>query len=848
MHMNKYTGALYGRTQNKNQDKVSQSDAYLWKQRLIAKEKKRAMLLRYWVEGSTACTVPGAFTDVHADGAIASRAVISSSAVIRPALRHVSERIRGADDAGALRLFIPVMRMIGGVLKRLFAANAASGGGKNSGSGGSVEEKSVDAVKSACVKFLEIVVLSFSTRSQSGAGGRRKQNVSMEDFALEDLPMGHPVITRQALEEIGEDAFTVLRGLAMMGGQVKVDSGVISDVRMSLGLDSSGMGSTPSLQIVGILRPAALSYLEIESTMIGQRVSKGNPFPIIDRSDIETDFLLNQKSYALTINAVSMLATNRPTFFGDSASCLARRALDPPTVENSSLSKAATMTVCSHLRASCLTLLRNALSVTSGSFDILQKALSSDECGMKIQAEKALRMAKQAASLKTAGRKARNEAAIFYEWEGEGAAGVAGGALVETVGSKRKRAGQDKLEQMRAAKAARGLGNGIQLPKSMADACELILLNLGNLPSSRAVASVGDKKKSKSLSEQKRRRPFTFDYFVDAIMTNGASLVSDENRWYGRDGGDAWVMDISALISEDEAEGGDERMGVKSDLKKKAPVPVTFTLDTKTANAAIAAKNGESSDDVKMYQEQCEAAAADAFGRILDRSRAARDPSIADFGNQIAARMAWTLKKLKPQNELKGASDAAIEGATTISKKVTDTNAKNKSLDNLPSFAKEFPLVSSCIQFDLETNAMRSDGVENESLVSKPTSSLTQRLLNEAFLGVEEEDEGSVDKSERFDKTLELYISSVLQACEKADEKPMDNQRKKLASAAASSLSKDLGLLPAVTESALELASRLCDIDEISRKAAEASRKTSNQNLATAAATNGRYMHFRDDT
>ena len=39
MHMNKYTGALYGRTQNKNQDKVSQSDAYLWKQRLIAKEK-----------------------------------------------------------------------------------------------------------------------------------------------------------------------------------------------------------------------------------------------------------------------------------------------------------------------------------------------------------------------------------------------------------------------------------------------------------------------------------------------------------------------------------------------------------------------------------------------------------------------------------------------------------------------------------------------------------------------------------------------------------------------------------------------------------------------------------------
>jgi symplekin len=585
------------------------------------------------------------------------------------------------------------------------------------------------------------------------------------------------------------------------------------------------------------LRPAALSYLEIESTL-GQQVSDENPFPTIDRSEVETDFNLNQKSYALTINAVSMLATNRPTFFGDSASSLARRTIDPPTVENSALSKAATMAISSHLRASCLTLLRNALSVTSGSSDVLLNALSSEKCGMKIQADKALRMAKQAASLKTAGRAARNRAAVFYEWEG-GAANE-----METDGSKRKRAGQDKLEQMRAAKAARGLGNGIQLPKSMADACELILLNLGNLSSSRTAASIGDKKKSKSMSEQKRRKPFTLDFFVDAIITNGASLSSDENRWYGRDGGDAWVMDISALISDDEIDDGDERMGVKSESKKKTPVPVTFALDTKTANAAIAAKNGESSDDVKLYQEQCEAAAVEAFGRILDRSRLVRDPSIADFGNQIAARMAWSLKNLKPHNELKSASDTAIEGAASIAKKVADINVKNTCLDSLPSFANEFPLVASCIQFDLETKARKSDGVEIESIISKPSSSLTQRILNEAFLGVAAEEDGSVDKNDRFEKTLELYISSVIQACEKANEKPMDNHRKKLASTAASSLSKDLGLLPTVTESSLELASLLCNIDEISKKAVEASRKTSNQNLATAAATNGMLLIF----
>ena len=58
------------------------------------------------------------------------------------------------------------------------------------------------------------------------------------------------------------------------------------------------------------------------------------------------------------------------------------------------------------------------------------------------------------------------------------------GGTNDTTGSKRKRAGENKLEQMRAAKAARGLGNGIQLPKSMTEACDLILLNLSNLPSS----------------------------------------------------------------------------------------------------------------------------------------------------------------------------------------------------------------------------------------------------------------------------------------------------------------------------------------------------------------------------
>ena len=230
----RYAGSLYGPFENTRHAPPSRM---VLKQRTAQKAQKIGLLLRYWIEGATACTVLGAFTDVRADGAIASRAMISSSAAIRPALRHVAEKISSADDTGALKLFIPVMRMIGGVLKRFFSAIGNDGAQLSPG-----ELQSMGSLKSACVKFLEIVVLSFSSRAQPGgsASSRRRQNVSSEDFALEDLPQGHPIITRQALEEIGEDAFTVLRGLTMIGGQVKVESGMISDVRLSLGLDATG--------------------------------------------------------------------------------------------------------------------------------------------------------------------------------------------------------------------------------------------------------------------------------------------------------------------------------------------------------------------------------------------------------------------------------------------------------------------------------------------------------------------------------------------------------------------------------------------------------------------------------
>ena len=106
----------------------------------------------------------------------------------------------------------------------------------------------------------------------------------------------------------------------------------------------------------------------------------------------ELDFGLSQKSYSLSINAVQMLATKRPVFFKDSSTCLARRTIDPPGGATGSadglLTKAAVIGIRTHLRSSCLTLLRNFLSMTSGCWEILTTALTQSE--MKAQADRAL--------------------------------------------------------------------------------------------------------------------------------------------------------------------------------------------------------------------------------------------------------------------------------------------------------------------------------------------------------------------------------------------------------------------------------------------------------------------------
>ena len=185
--------------------------------------------------------------------------------------------------------------------------------------------------------------------------------------------------TREALESIADYAFSTLRGFVLMGGQVKIDVNLLSDMMLT--------GGSPSEQVVSILKPAALAFLELGSTL-GDSTVKVD----IDYSRWEYDFRLNQKSYALAINAMSALALNRPSFFREAAVCLARRTVRPPSEdEGGVLTAIGRKAVSSQLRASCLTLLRNMVSVSTNSFEILQEALK--EADMEAQATKALSMA-----------------------------------------------------------------------------------------------------------------------------------------------------------------------------------------------------------------------------------------------------------------------------------------------------------------------------------------------------------------------------------------------------------------------------------------------------------------------
>jgi symplekin len=568
-----------------------------------------------------------------------------------------------------------------------------------------------------------------------------------------------------------------------MGGQVKIDTNMLQDMMMRVD------GSTPSNHVVAILKPAALAFLEVESTVPKPSNEENTPsFDfIVDRTSIDFDFYLSQKSYALTINALSAIAMNRPAFFYEAAVTLAQRAKNPPQYrEGGEISKPAAIVIASQLRASCLTLLRNALSITSKSSGILHSVLVTLD--MELQADKALQMARQANELKTASRSARNQAKMFYEWDA---------SEVDRRSSKRQKETDDALAKMRAAKRQRGLGAGIQLPSSMTDAIELVLINLENLPS---------KPPSMPNSSVSTKAQVSLDYLIDAIMTNGASLLRDEGRWYDRNGGGAWIVDFQSK----------ENFKVSPSLFEALESINGSSIKKESIDENVLKRN-------ELFVEQSRIAASDAVCRILSSTVNCRSKSLATLGNQLAARLSFILKGAEPLGRYKESHSMAKESVTSCS-----SITSPEDTGSVESFVEEFPLVASSIatiatanpDFDVSNNAHSSNG---------------EVFLNEALMHATSELSDSSNNSaiREYDLSLNLLIASTVHASQLAKDKPNDLERKKAAAQSAGRLQKDLSTVPRLTPSSLKILCALCDIEDITKKS-----KSPNESIAVVAAAN----------
>ena len=391
---------------------------------------------------------------------------------------------------------------------------------------------------------------------------------------------------------------------------------------------------------------------------------------------------------------------------------------------------------------------------------------------------------KQANSLRTAGRKERNRANIYYEWDTSGG---------EDRSSKRKSEQDDALAALRAKKAARGLGGGIQLPVNMSEAVELVLANLTHLPSTKP-----------SGATKQRKMPITLEFIMDAILTNGASLTQEEGRWYDRDGGTAWDVDLEA---------SDERFKPSEKFLETIQFRPSDGETSEQENEPLAKRR-------KLYEEQCLTAAGDSVGRILANAGFSRSKKLADFGNQIAARLAFVLQKAQAPESLRPMYSLAQESPAVVEKKLDKVAA-----DRVSRFVQNYPLAASALSMDAAPLEEPSPTETDLSLVS--------RLLNEALLY---HDKDELDEDVLYEGGLNVFVASAVSASNQANDKPSDQNKKKAAARITASLQRLLVKLPRLTKSSIVLLSSLCDIEDISKKAAELSRKTSQDNVAAAAA------------
>jgi hypothetical protein len=97
-------------------------------------------------------------------------------------------------------------------------------------------------------------------------------------------------------------------------------------------------------------------------------------------------------------------------------------------------------------------------------------------------------------------------------------------------------------------------------------------------------------------------------------------------------------------------------------------------------------------------------------------------------------------------------------------------------------------------------------------------------------------EEARADGTWKHKSRLDVFAGFILHSSERANNKPTDNDRKRVATNWTTTFQRELGVLPSLTPSSLEPVSAMCDIDDFSKKAPNAARKSSQQSIAASAA------------
>jgi symplekin len=166
--------------------------------------------------------------------------------------------------------------------------------------------------------------------------------------------------------------------------------------------------------------------------------------------------------------------------------------------------------------------------------------------------------------------------------------------------------------------------------------------------------------------------------------------------------------------------------------------------------------------------------------------------------------LVFLCKTTDEKETTKFAEQSRIAASKAFSRILASTSS------NRSDFAPRNPLISSCLEYDLNPPS-------GSVLKTKAAAELSGRVLNEMYVSSLALEEENVPPKKYYEECLDYYVSSVVDA----NNITTNNEKKRSANLAALALPHQLLTSPSLTADSLNSVASFCDIEEISKKAAK---------------------------